>query len=192
MANYCRAVTKSPRGTNRNEGKSSKIDFEPLIIARPTELIEKLLPRFDSSCKRLIGENRETKELLDSEGDSIIHANSSNNGIAYDPPMAVSSDCDTIIHANSSKDGAIINSTSSLLSKNGVMNQNTESDFEISKYDVQKERDEFLMKLLCENRERRKSIVNENANIQDVENKCPLREKKVDGGGGRLLSHKQP
>ncbi len=39
---------------NKNEGKSSKIDFEPLIIARPTELIEKLLPRFDSSCKQLI------------------------------------------------------------------------------------------------------------------------------------------
>jgi hypothetical protein len=46
---------------NRSEGKSSKIDFEPFIIPRPTELIKKLLPRFDSSCKQLMGENRGTK-----------------------------------------------------------------------------------------------------------------------------------
>ncbi len=177
---------------NSNEGsKSSKIDFEPLIIARPTELIEKLLPRFDSSCKKLMEENKETRKLLDSECDSIIHANSSNNEIANDPPITVSSDCDTISHANSSNDGAMINSNSSLLSENSMTNQNTESKFEISKYDVQKERDEFLMKLLCENRERRKSIVNENANTQNIENKCTLKEKKVDGGG-RLFSHKPP
>jgi hypothetical protein len=31
--------------------KEGKPEFEPLVIARPTELIEKLLPRFDSSCK---------------------------------------------------------------------------------------------------------------------------------------------
>ncbi len=125
---------------NKNEGKSSEIDFEPLIIARPTELIEKLLPRFDSSCRKLMGENKETKELLDSECDSIIHANSSNNEIANDPPIAVSSDCDTISHANSLKDETIISSNSSLLAENGVTDQNAESKFEISKYDVQKER----------------------------------------------------
>ncbi len=37
---------------------------------------------------------------------------------------------------------------------------------------------------MCENRERRKSIVNENAIAQDIENKCTLSEQKVDGGGG--------
>ncbi len=63
-------------------------------------------------------------------------------------------------------------------------NQNTESKFEISKYNTQKERDKLLLKLLCENRERRKSIVSENANAQDIENKCTLRKEKVDGGGG--------
>jgi hypothetical protein len=72
-----------------------------------------------------------------------------------------------------------------------MINQNTESKFEISKYNVQKERDKFLIKLLCEKRERRKSIVKENENTQDIENKCTLGEKKVDGGG-RLLSHKPP
>jgi hypothetical protein len=174
---------------SKNEGKSSKIDFEPLIIARPTELIEKLLPRFDSSCKKLMGENKELKELLDSECDSIIHANSSNNGIANGPPIAVSSDCDTISQANSSNDGAIINSNSSLLSENDVTNQNTESKFEISKYDVQKERDEFLMKLLCENRKRRKSMIKESENTEDIENKYTLSEKKVCGGGNFLKGH---
>ncbi len=34
---------------HKNEGNPTKTNFEPLIIARPTELIEKLLPRFDSS-----------------------------------------------------------------------------------------------------------------------------------------------
>jgi hypothetical protein len=33
---------------NKNEGKSSKIDFEPLIIASPMELIEKQLIRLQS------------------------------------------------------------------------------------------------------------------------------------------------
>ncbi len=37
---------------------------------------------------------------------------------------------------------------------------------------------------MCENRECRKSIVSENANAQDIENKCTLRKEKVDGGGG--------
>ena len=31
-------------------------DFEPLVIARPTEIIERLLPRFDPSCKKLLRE----------------------------------------------------------------------------------------------------------------------------------------
>jgi hypothetical protein len=35
----------------------------PLVIARPTELIEKLLPRFDSSCKKLIEEKTDEKEI---------------------------------------------------------------------------------------------------------------------------------
>jgi hypothetical protein len=38
--------------------KEGNPDFEPLVIARPTELIEKLLPRFDSSCKKLIEEKQ--------------------------------------------------------------------------------------------------------------------------------------
>ncbi len=132
---------------HKNEG-NPKTNFEPLVIARPTELIEKLLPRFDSSCKKLMEETKETKELLDSECDSIIHANSSNNGITNDPPIAVSSDCDTTSHANSSNDGVIINSNSSLSTDNGVIDQNTESKFEISKYNKQKERDEFLLKII--------------------------------------------
>jgi hypothetical protein len=66
------------------------------------------------------------------------------------------------------------------------MKQNEHSKFEISKYDVQKERDEFLMKLLCENRKRRKSIANESVKIQNVENQCTLNEKKVDGRGETL------
>ncbi len=44
----------------KNEGIPIKTDFEPLVIARPTELIEKLLPHFDSSCKKLMRENKET------------------------------------------------------------------------------------------------------------------------------------
>ncbi len=55
--------------------------------------------------------------------------------------------------------------------KNDVIGRNAESKFEISKYDTQKERDDFLLKLLCENRERRKSIVSENAKARDIENK---------------------
>jgi len=38
-------------------------DFEPLVIARPTEIIEKLLPRFDSSCKKLLKEK--TDEIVE-------------------------------------------------------------------------------------------------------------------------------
>ncbi len=143
----------------KKEGNPIKNDFEPLVIARPTELIEKLLPRFDSSCKKLMGEKTDEKELLDSECDSIIHAKSTNNGIADSPTIAVSSDCDTTSHAKSTSDGVITNSNGFLSTEKGMTNQNTESKFEISKYDTQKERDKFLLKLLCENRERRKSIV---------------------------------
>jgi hypothetical protein len=168
----------------KKEGNIIKPNFEPLVIARPTELIERLLPRFDSSCKKLMGEKTEVKELLDSECDSIIHANSSNDGIADISAIAVSPDCDTISYANSLNDGFINNSNGLISTENGMTNQNTESKFEISKYDIQKERDKFLLKLLCENRERRKSIVKENTNAQDIENKCTLREEKVDGGGG--------
>ncbi len=175
----------------KKEGDPIKNDFEPLVIARPTELIEKLLPRFDSSCKKLIEEKTDEKELLDLECDSIIHAKSTNSEIANNPTIAVSPNCDTTSHAKSTNDGVIINSDSCLSTENGVNNQNTESKFEISKYDIQKERDELLFKLLCENRERRKSIASENANSQDIENKCTLRKEKVDGGG-RLLSRNAP
>jgi hypothetical protein len=168
----------------KKEGNPAKNDFEPLIIARPTELIEKLLPRFDSSCKKLIEEKTDEKELLDLECDSIIHVKSTNNEIDNNPTIAVSPNCDTTSHATSTNDGVITNSDSCLSTENGVNNQNTESKFEISKYDIQKERDELLLKLLCENRERRKSIASENANTQDIENKCTLRKEKVDGGGG--------
>ena len=44
--------------STKKEGYPTKNDFEPLIIARPTELIEKLLPRFDSSCKKLMEEKQ--------------------------------------------------------------------------------------------------------------------------------------
>ncbi len=47
----------------KKEGNPMKNDFEPLVIARHTELIEKLLPRFDSSCKKLMGEKTDVKEL---------------------------------------------------------------------------------------------------------------------------------
>ncbi len=144
-------------------------------------MIEKLLPRFDSSCKKLIEEKTDEKELLDLECDSIIHAKSTNNEINDNPTIAVSTDCDTTSHAKSTNDGVITNSVPS--TENGMINQNTESKFEISKYNIQKERDELLLKLLCENRERRKSIVSENANAQDIENKCTLRKEKVNGGG---------
>ncbi len=170
----------------KKEGNS---DFESLVIARPTEIIEKLLPRFDSSCKKLIEEKTDEKESLDSECNFIIHANSTNNEIANNPAITVSPDCDSTSHAKSTNDGVIANLVPS--TENGMNNQNTESKFEISKYDIQKERDEFLLKLLCENRERRKSIVSENANTQDIADKCTLRKEKVDGGG-RLLSRNAP
>ncbi len=176
----------------KKEGNRVKNNFEPLIIARPTELIEKLLPRFDSSCKKLIEEKTDEKELLDTECDSIIHAKSTNNEITDSPTIAVSTDCDTTSHAKSTNDGVITNSNDFLSTENSMTNQNTESKFEISKYDTQKERDELLLKLLCENRERRKSIINENAISQDIENKCTLQKEKVDGGGGRLFSRNPP
>ncbi len=175
----------------KKESNIIKTNFEPLVIARPTELIEKLLPRFDSSCKKLMGEKTDEKELLDSECDSIIHANGLNNGIADSSTIAVSPDRDTTSHANSSNDGITNNSNGLLSTEKGMTDQNTESKFEISKYDIQKERDELLLKLLCENRERRKSIVNENANAQDIENKCTIRKEKVDGGG-RLFTRNPP
>jgi hypothetical protein len=102
-----------------------------------------LLPHFDSSCKKLTGEKTEARELLDSECYSIIHANSSNNGISNDSAIAVSPDCDTTSHGNSSNDGVIANSNSLLSTENGMTNQNTESKFEISKYDIQKEETNF-------------------------------------------------
>ncbi len=117
----------------KKEGYIIKTDFEPLVIARPTELIEKLLPRFDSSCKKLMEEKTEVKELLDSECDSIIHANSSNDGIADSSAIAVSPDCDTTSHANGSNDGVINNSNGLLSTENGMTKQNTEPKFEISK-----------------------------------------------------------
>jgi hypothetical protein len=170
----------------KKEGNPAKNDFEPLVIARPTELIEKLLPRFDSSCKKLMGEKTDEEELLDLECDSIIHAKSTDNGTTDNPTIALSPDCDATSHAKSTNDGVITNSNNLLSTENSMTNQNTESKFEISKYDTQKERDKFLLKLLCENRKRRKSIVNENANTQDIENKCTLRKEKVCGGGELL------
>ncbi len=109
-----------------------------MVIARPTELIEKLLPRFDSSCKKLIEEKTDEKELLDLECDSIIHAKSTNNEITDSPTIA---DPDTTSHAKSTNDEVIANSNSLLSAENGMNNQNTESKFEISKYNMQKERD---------------------------------------------------
>ncbi len=149
----------------------------------------KLLPRFDSSCKKLIEEKTDEKESLDSECNSIIHAKSTNNEIANNPTITVSPNCDSTSHAKSTKDGVIADSVPS--TDNCMNSQNTESKFEISKYDTQKERDELLLKLLCENRERRKSIVCENAFPPDIENKCTLQKEKVDGGG-RLLSRNAP
>jgi hypothetical protein len=174
----------------KKEGNPINNDFEPLVIARPTELIEKLLPRFDSSCKKLMGEKTDERELLDSECDSIIHAKSTDGGITDDPTITVSPNSNTTSHAKSTNDGVI--SDSFLSTENGMTDQNTESKFEISKYDTQKERDDFLLKLLCENRERRKSIVLENAKAQDIENKCTLQKEKVDGGGERLFSRNPP
>ncbi len=71
----------------KKEGNPINNDFEPLVITRPTELIEKLLPRFDSSCKKLRGEKTDEKELLDSKCDSIIHAKSTDNGFTDDPTI---------------------------------------------------------------------------------------------------------
>ncbi len=126
-------------------------------------------------------EKTDEKELLDSECNFIIHANSTNNEIANNPAITLSPNCDSTSHAKSTNDGVITDSVPS--AENGMKDHNTESKFEISKYDTQKERDKFLLKLLCENRERRKSIVSENANAQDIADKCTLRKKKVDGGG---------
>jgi hypothetical protein len=162
--------------------KEGNPEFEPLVIARPTELIEKLLPRFDSSCKKLIEEKTDEKKSLDSECNSIIHANSTKNEIANNPAIPLSPNNDSTSHANSTKDGVIIDSVPS--ADNSMNSQNTESKFEISKYNTQKERDELLLRLLCENRERRKSIVSENAFPPDIENKCTLPREKVNGGGG--------
>jgi hypothetical protein len=156
-------------------------DFEPLVIARPTELIEKLLPRFDSSCKKLTEEKTNEKESLDSECNSIIHANSTKNEIANNPAITLSPNCDSISHTN---DGVIIDSS---INKS-VNSQNTEPKFEISKYNTQKEKDELLLRLLCENRERRKSIVSENASPPDIVDKCTL----LKDGGGRLSSQNAP
>jgi hypothetical protein len=158
-------------------------DFEPLVIARPTEIIEKLLPRFDSSCKKLLREKTDEEKLLNSKCNSISHANSTKNGIAEDPTIAVSPDCGPTSHANSTNGEVITNLNYSLSEKNDVISQNTESKFEISKYDTQKERDDFLLQLLCEKRERRKSMVSDNAKTQDIENKCTLLKEKIDGGG---------
>ena len=130
---------------------------------------------------------------MNSKCNSISHANSTKNGIAEDPTIAVSPDCGPTSHANSTNGEVITNLNYSLSEKNDVISQNTESKFEISKYDTQKERDDFLLKLLCETRERRKSMVSDNAKTQDIENKCTLRKEKVDGGGGgRLLSLNAP
>ena len=180
---------QKPQSRPENYDNSAKLelikkksDFEPLVIARPTEIIEKLLPRFDSSCRKLWGEKIDERKLFDSKCNSISHANSTKNGIAEDPTIAISSDCDSTSHAKS-MNGEVITNLNCSLSANDVISQNTESKFEISKYDTQKERDDFLLKLLCEKRERRKSMVSENAKTQDIENKCTLRKEKVDGGG---------
>ncbi len=134
-------------------------------------------------------EKTNEKESLDSECNSIIHANSTKDEIANNPAIVLSPDCDSTSHAKSTNDEVIKNSVPSI--DNSMNSQNTESKFEISKYNIQKERDELLLKLLCENRERRKSIVSENAFPPDTENKCTLQKEKVDGGG-RLLSLNAP
>ncbi len=114
--------------------KEGNPDFEPLVIARPTELIEKLLPRFDSSCKKLSEEKTDERESLDSECNFIIHANSTKNEIANNPTITLSPNNDSTSHAKSTKDGVIIDSVPSAI--NSVNSQNTESKFEISKYDT--------------------------------------------------------
>jgi hypothetical protein len=159
--------------------KEGKPEIEPLVIARPTELIEKLLPRFDSSCKKLTEETTAEKESLDSECNSIIHANSTKDEIANNPAITSSPDNDLISHANSTKDE--VKQDTDPLINNCMNSRNTESKFDIFKYNTQKEKDELLLRLLCENRERRKSIVSENAFLPDVADKCTLLK---DGGGG--------
>ena len=119
--------------------KEGNPEFEPLIIARPTELIEKLLPRFDSSCKKLTEEKTDEKESLDSECNSIVHANSTKNEIANNPAISLSPNCDSTSHANGTKDGVVADSVPSI--NNSMNSQNTESKFEISKYNTQREKD---------------------------------------------------
>ncbi len=102
-------------------------DFEPLVIARPTELIEKLLPRFDSSCKKLTEEKTDEKESLDSECNSISHANSTKDEIANNPAITLSPDSDSISHADGMKDG--VKTDSIPLIDNNMNSQNTESKF---------------------------------------------------------------
>ncbi len=118
--------------------KEGNPEFEPLVIAKPTELIEKLLPRFDSSCKKLTEEKTDEKESLESECNSIIHANSTKNEIANNPTIPLSPKNDSTSHANSTKDGVITDSVTSAI--NSMNSQNTESKFEISKYDTKKKK----------------------------------------------------
>ncbi len=121
--------------------KEGNPEFEPLVIARPTELIEKLLPRFDSSCKKLTEEKTDEKESLDSGCNSIFHANSTENEIANNPAISLSPNCDSTSHANSTKDGVITDSVPSI--NNSMNSQNTESKFEISKYNTQKKKTNY-------------------------------------------------
>jgi hypothetical protein len=156
-------------------------EFEPLVIARPTELIEKLLPRFDSSCKKLTEEKPDEKKSLNSECNSIIHANSTKDEIANNTAITSSPDSDPISHANSTKNG--VEKDTVPLINSSMNSQNTESKFDIFKHNTQKEKDELLLRLLCENRERRKSILGENAFSPDVADKCTLLK---DGKGETL------
>ena len=75
------AENQKPQSRPENYDNSAKLelikkksDFEPLVIARPTEIIEKLLPRFDSSCRKLLGEKIDERKLFDSKCNSISHA----------------------------------------------------------------------------------------------------------------------
>ncbi len=67
-------------------------------------------------------------------------------GIANNPTITLSLDNDSTSHANSTKDGVITDSVTSAI--NSMNSQNTESKFEISKYDTQKERDELFNKII--------------------------------------------
>ena len=93
-----------------------------------------------------MGEKTDEKELLISKCDSIIHAKSTDSGITDDPAITVSPNSNTTSHAKSTNDGVISNGFPS--TENSVINQNTESKFEISKYDTQKERDDFFIKTI--------------------------------------------